>query len=127
MNMFGAKNKLNAYVDVQNTVTGADFERRWFESVIMVLNQIQAGMYDPVKTHIKLIEVRDGLQWVQSNLNERLNSQHRTMLKNIYSTNIQIINCAIEARNMSYLDIVIASIKTIVEPYSRTLITEQAA
>jgi hypothetical protein len=118
--MFGAaKNGLNAYVNVQNTVTGADFERRWFESVLMVLNQIQAGMHDPVKTHIKLIEIRDGMQWIQNNLNERLNSQHRTMLKAIYSTNIQIINSAIEARNMSYLDIVITSIKTILEPYTR--------
>jgi len=125
--MFGAKNSLNAYVDVQNTVTGADFERRWFESVIMVLNQIQAGMHDPVKTHIKLLEVRDGLQWVQSNLNERLNSQHRTMLKNIYSTNIQIINSAIEAKNISYLDIVITSIKTILEPYNKTMEMAKAA
>jgi hypothetical protein len=127
MKMFGAKNSLNAYVDVQNTVTGADFERRWFESVIMVLNQIQAGMHDPVKTHIKLLEVRDGLQWVQSNLNERLNSQHRTMLKNIYSTNIQIINSAIEAKNISYLDIVITSIKTILEPYNKTMEMAKAA
>jgi hypothetical protein len=125
--MFTAKNGLKSYVDVQNTVSGSDFERRWFESVLMVMNQIQAGMHDPVQTHIKLIEVRNGLQWIQSNLNERLNSQHRTILKAIYSTNIQIINSAIEARNMSYLDIVITSIRTIMEPYSRGFIMAEAA
>ena len=125
--MFGsAKKGLNAYVTVQNTVTGADFERRWFESVIMVLNQIQAGMHDPVQTHIKLIEIRDGLQWVQNNLNEHLNSQYRTTLKSIYSTNIQIINGAIQSRDMTYLDVVATSIKAILEPYNKNQMPKAA-
>ena len=98
---------------------GAEFEKRWFESVIMVLNRIQAGQYDPVTTHVRLIEVREGLQWVQENLNERLNSQHRTLLKSIYSTNIRIINGVIETLNTDMLTIVIASIKTILKPYER--------
>jgi hypothetical protein len=114
--MFSGK-KLNAYINVQNNVGGADFEKQWFESAIMVLNQIQAGMHNPVATHAKLIEVRDGLQWIQENLNERLNSQHRTMLKSIYSVNIQVINGVIETKNTDYLSIVISTLKTIMEPY----------
>ena len=117
--MFASANGLKAYTTVQNHVQGAEFEKRWFESVIMVLNRIQAGKYDPVTTHVRLIEVRDGLQWVQENLNERLNSQHRTLLKSIYSTNIRIINGVIETLNTDMLTIVIASIKTILKPYER--------
>ena len=117
--MFASANGLKAYTTVQNHVQGAEFEKRWFESVIMVLNRIQAGQYDPVTTHVRLIEVRDGLQWVQENLNERLNSQHRTLLKSIYSTNIRIINGVIETLNTDTLTIVIASVKTILKPYER--------
>ncbi|PRY96919.1 hypothetical protein BCM14_2678 [Jezberella montanilacus] len=117
--MFASANGLKAYTTVQNHVQGAEFEKRWFESVIMVLNRIQAGQYDPVTTHVRLIEVRDGLQWVQENLNERLNSQHRTLLKSIYSTNIRIINGVIETLNTDMLTIVIASVKTILKPYER--------
>ena len=117
--MFASANGLKAYTTVQNHVQGADFEKRWFESVIMVLNRIQAGQYDPVTTHVRLIEVRDGLQWVQENLNERLNSQHRTLLKSIYSTNIRIINGVIETLNTDMLAIVIASVKTILKPYEK--------
>ena len=117
--MFASANGLKAYTTVQNHVQGAEFEKRWFESVIMVLNRIQAGQYDPVTTHVRLIEVRDGLQWVQENLNDRLNSQHRTLLKSIYSTNIRIINGVIETLNTDMLTIVIASIKTILKPYER--------
>ncbi len=122
--MFTPQKKLNTYVDIHNTVEGPDFERRWFESVIMVLNQIKGGMYNPIITHKKLIEVRDGLQWVQENMNDRLNSQHRTMLKAIYSVNIQIITGAIESKNMDYLDIVISSLKTVMEPYYKNKITQ---
>lgn len=117
--MFATKKSLNAYAAVQNTVSGADFEKRWFESVIMVLNQIREGLMDPVLTHVRLIEVRDGLQWIQENLNERLNSQHRTMLKSIYSVNIQIINGALETKSLEFLPLVISSIKTIMTPYER--------
>ena len=117
--MFASANGLKAYTTVQNHVQGAEFEKRWFESVIMVLNRIQAGQYDPVTTHDRLIEVRDGLQWVQEDLNERLNSQHRTLLKSIYSTNIRIINGVIETLNTDMLTIVIASVKTILKPYER--------
>jgi hypothetical protein len=118
--MFAAKKSLNAYSTVQNTVQGgADFEKRWFESVVMVLNQVYDGLLDPVMTHVRLIEVRDGLQWVQENLNERLNSQHRTMLKSIYSVNIQIINGVLETKNTEYLPMVISSIKAILQPYEQ--------
>lgn len=117
--MFDTKNSLKAYSNVQNTVQGADFEKRWFESVLMVLNQIKSGLLDPVVTHVRLIEIRDGLQWIQENLNERLNSQHRTMLKSIYSANIQVINSVIETKNLEFIDIVIASLKAIMAPYER--------
>ena len=115
--MFGSQNALKTYVSIDNNMHGASFEQRWFESVVMILKRIQKGEFDAVATHIKLLEVCDGLQWVQENLNEKLNSQHRTMLKNIYSTNIQILNGAIQTKNMDFLSIVIASIETITAPY----------
>ncbi len=123
--MFSAKKSLSAYSTVQNSVQGgADFEKRWFESVVMVLNQVQNGLLDPVLTHVRLIEVRDGLQWIQENLNERLPSQQRTMLKSIYSLNIQIINGALETKNTEYLPMVVSSIKTVLQPYERrTVVT----
>jgi hypothetical protein len=118
--MFSAKKSLSAYSTVQNSVQGgADFEKRWFESVVMVLNQVQNNLLDPVLTHVRLIEVRDGLQWIQENLNERLPSQQRTMLKSIYSLNIQIINGALETKNTEYLPMVVSSIKTVLQPYER--------
>ena len=118
--MFATKKSVNAYSSVQNTVQGgADFEKRWFESVVMVLNQVHDGLLDPVLTHERLIEVRNGLQWVQEIFNERLNSQHRTMLKSIYSVNIQIINGALETKSTEFLPMVISSIKAILQPYER--------
>ncbi len=112
------KNPFDAYIDVDsNNLSDADFEKKWYESVIMVLQRIQATYYNPVEAHIKLIEIGDGLGWIQENLNEKLNSQHRTLLKSIYSNNITIINGAIATKNMTYLDIVIASLRTVMEPY----------
>ena len=111
------KNALAAYADVDENVSGADFENKWYESVIMVLQLIQKNHYAPVDTHIKLIEICDGLGWIQENLNEKLNSQHRTLLKGIFSNSIQIINGAIQTKNMDYLEIVVASLKTVIAPY----------
>jgi hypothetical protein len=118
--MFGAKqNGISMYNTVDSSVSGAQFEQKWFESVIMVLTRIKENYYIPVEAHRRLIEVCEGLQWVQENLNEKLNSQHRTLLKSLYSVNIQIINGAIETKNMEYLDIVISTLKTITQPYYR--------
>ena len=111
------KKALNAYTEIDNNLSGAAFEQRWFESVIMVLMRVQNGYYNPVEAHKKLIEVCDGLGWIQENLNEKLSSQHRTLLKSIYSTSIQIINGAIATKNFQYLDIVISSLRTVIEPY----------
>jgi len=112
------KNPLAAYNDVNENVYGPDFEKRWYESVVMVLQLIQKNHYSAVDAHIKLIEVCDGLGWIQENLNEKLNSQHRTLLKGIFSNSIQIINGAIQTSNMDYLDIVIASLRTVMGPYN---------
>ena len=111
------KNALEAYNQVEDNVSGADFEKKWYESVIMVLQLIQKNHYSPVDAHIKLIEICDGLGWIQENLNENLNSQHRTLLKGIFSNSIQIINGAIHTKNMDYLEIVIASLRTVIAPY----------
>lgn len=116
--MFRTKSPIAAYVEIDNNLTGANFERRWFESVIMVLGRIQNGFYEPVEAHKKLLEVCDGLQWVQENLNEKMNSQHRTLLKNIYSLSIQIINSALETKNMAFLSIVVSSLHTVIGPYN---------
>ena len=109
---------IKAYMTIANNdLHGADFEKRWYESVITVLIKIQNNVYEPVETHKKLIEVCDGLGWIQENLNEQLSSQYRSLLKQIYSVNIKIINSTIETKNTQYLDIVISSLKTIMEGY----------
>ena len=117
--MFGSAKPLQSYVAIDNSLQGASFEHKWFQSVIMMLNRIKDGYYDAVDTHKNLIEINQGLQWVQENLNERLTSQHRTLLKAMYSMNIQIINGAIETKNTEYLPVVIASLQTIMQPYER--------
>ena len=120
--MFAAKKSLSAYSSVQNTVqVGADFEKRWFESVVMVLNQMREGRLDPVLTHVRLIEIRDGLQWIEENLNERLNEKHLAALKSIYRDNIRMLNGAIETKNLEYIPAVISSIKAILRPYEQRL------
>ncbi|MBT8540012.1 hypothetical protein G6722_01480 [Polynucleobacter paneuropaeus] len=124
--MFNSKNAINAYVSVDNNLTGASFEKRWFESVISIIKRIMAGEFDPVTNHKRLLEIAEGLQWVQENLNEKLNSQHRTMLKTIYSTNIQILNGAIQSQNFEYLPLVIASMEVILGPYNRIPSAESA-
>jgi len=117
--MFNSKIAINAYVSVDNNLTGASFEKRWFESVISMIKRIMAGEFDPVTNHKRLLEIAEGLQWVQENLNEKLHSQHRTMLKTIYSTNIQILNGAIQSQNFEYLPLVIASMEVILGPYNK--------
>jgi hypothetical protein len=124
--MFGQAKAIKAYVAVDDNLEGASFEHRWFESVIMMLNRIKDGYYDAVNTHKYLIEINQGLQWVQENLNERLTSQHRTLLKSMYSMNIQIINGAIETKNTEYLPVVISSLQTIMRPYERRQQQSQA-
>jgi len=110
--------KLQAYATVANyDLRGADFEKRWYESVILVLIRIQNNFYEPVEAHKKLIEICDGFIWIKDNLNEKLNPEHRQLLQQIFNLNIQIINGAIVDNNMNYLDIIIPSLKTIMEPY----------
>jgi len=41
------------------------------------------------------------------------------MLKTIYSTNIQILNGAIQSQNFEYLPLVIASMEVILGPYNK--------
>ncbi|QWD71791.1 hypothetical protein [Polynucleobacter sp. UB-Raua-W9] len=117
--MFTNVNKINAYVAVDNNLEGPAFEKRWFESVVMILKKIQRNELNEVESHIKLLEVCQGIQWVQENLNEKLNSQHRTMLKAIYSTNIQILNGIIQTKNMEYLPLVITSLEVVLKPYEK--------
>jgi hypothetical protein len=117
--MFTNRNALKTYTSIDDNLSGASFEKRWFESVIMILGRVKAGEFNSVESHKILLKVMEGLQWVQENLNEKLGSQHRTMLKNIYSLGIQIINGAIATGNMQYLEIVISSLKTVLEPYEK--------
>ena len=122
--MFGSNNPLKTYVAIDSNLSGASFEKKWFESVILLLKKIQAGQLDAVMTHKKLLEVSEGLQWIQENLNEKLSSQHRTLLKSIYSTSIQVINGAIQTQNTEYLGVVIASLETVTQPYYRNTAAE---
>ncbi len=112
------KNPFDVYNNVDSQdLSDADFEKKWYESVIMILQRIQGAYYNPVETHLKLIEISDGLRWIEENLNEKLSSQHSLLLKSIYSNNIIIINGAIATKDMASLDIVIASLRTVMEPY----------
>lgn len=117
--MFNSRNAIDTYVGIDNNLQGAGFEKRWFESVLMVVNRIMNNEYNPVEAHKKLLEVCEGLQWVQENLNEKLSSQHRTLLKSIYGTNIQILNSAMKTGDFEYLPMVAKSIQIILEPYQK--------
>jgi hypothetical protein len=118
--MFNTRSAINTYVAVDDTQNGASFEKRWFESVLTLINRVMNNEFNPVEAHKKLLEVCEGLQWVQENLNEKLNSQHRTLLKNIYGTNIQILNSAMKTGDFEYLPLVAQSIQIILEPYDRS-------
>ena len=122
--MSNFKTAIKAYASMDDNLTGAHFEQRWFESVVMVLRSIKGGQYDAMQCHQKLIEITTSLQWIQENLNEKLEAKHRTLLKSIYSTNIQILTEAIQARNYEYIDVVITSLEVCMAPYYRN--TEQA-
>lgn len=105
---------------MDNKVSGAAFEKRWFESVIMLLNVIQkSNKYTPVEVHKKLIEVCNGLQCIQDNLNGQLGEQHRKLLKTIYSLSIQMINTAIQTKNMTYLASAVDNLQVVLEPYNK--------
>ena len=118
--MFNSRNAIKTYVAIDNDQQGASFERKWFESVLMLINRVMNQEFNAVETHKKLLEVCEGLQWVQENLNEKLNSQHRTLLKNIYGTNIQILNGAMKTGDMQYLPLVAESIVIILKPYQKS-------
>lgn len=108
-----------AYRQISHSnLSGAEFEKAWFESVVMVLNRIKSGtIYSQVDATIKLVEIVEGLGWISTNLNDAISSQHRQLLKTIYSTCIQILNATIETKNYEYLDIVISSMSAIVQKY----------
>lgn len=119
--MFNSRNAIKTYVAIDNDQQGASFERKWFESVLMLINRVMNQEFNAVETHKKLLEVCEGLQWVQENLNEKLNSQHRTLLKNIYGTNIQILNSAMKTGDLQYLPLVAESIQIILRPYQKSI------
>lgn len=118
--MFNTRGAINSYVAIDNSQTGPSFEKKWFSSVLSVINRVINKELNPVESHKKLLEVCESLQWVQENLNEKLNSQHRTLLKNIYGTNIQILNSAIKTGDYEYLPLVAKSIQIILEPYEKS-------
>lgn len=109
----------DAYRQISHSnLSGAEFEKAWFESVVMVLNRVKAGnFYSQMDATIKLVEIVEGLGWISTNLNDAISSQHRQLLKTIYSTCIQILNASVETKNFEYLDIVISSMSAIVQKY----------
>lgn len=117
--MTNFKTAIKTYASIDDNLTGAHFEQRWFESVVMTLNAIKDEKYDAHESHQKMIEITTSLQWIQENLNEKLEAKHRTLLKSIYSTNIQILLDCIQTRNYEYLDIVITSLEACMAPYYR--------
>ena len=118
--MFGYKNPIKSYREMDNRATGAAFEVRWLESVIMVLKFIQNDQYTPVAATKKLVEVTVGLDHVQNNLNVQLGLKHMVLLKHVYIMSIDMINKAIQTNNMSLLSSVIESLQIIIAPYKKT-------
>jgi hypothetical protein len=117
--MRNAKTAIKTYATIDSQLTGAHFEQRWFESVVMVLRAIRRGHYSPEEAQKNLLEITNCLQWIQENLNEKLESTHRTLLKSIYSTNIQILTGCVQTRDYEYLDIVITALESCMAPYYR--------
>ena len=117
--MRNAKAAIRTYATIDSHLTGARFEQRWFESVILTLRAIKRDHYTQDEAQRKLLEITNSLQWIQENLNEKLDSKHRTLLKSIYSTNIQILTGCVQTRNYEYLEIVIAALETCMAPYYR--------
>lgn len=117
--MRNAKAAIRTYATIDSHLTGAHFEQRWFESVILTLRAIKREHYSPDEAQRKLLEITNSLQWIQENLNEKLDYKHRTLLKSIYSTNIQILTGCVQTRNYEYLEIVIAALETCMAPYYR--------
>jgi predicted P-loop ATPase/GTPase len=113
------KTAIKTYTSIDQNLKGAYFEQRWFESVVMILQCIQDKRYSAEESHHKLMEITSSLQWIQENLNEKLDRNHRGLLKSIYSTNIQILNQAIQTMDYEYLNIVIESLKVCMAPYYR--------
>ena len=112
------KNKLNAYLNVEETITSPyDFEKLWYERAVMVLVMIRNGKLEQVKSHKLLLELCDNLYWIKSNLNINLNTEHRSLLEKIFDSSIEIIQGYIVDKDPEYLDIVIKSLKTVAEPY----------
>ena len=111
---------LQVYDDIANfNLQGADFEKRWMESVVTVLLKIQTLRIQPARARELLLEICWGFDWISVNLNPQLSAEHRRLLSKIYGLNIQIIHGYLENNNVEYLDIVIKSLHVIMEPYGK--------
>lgn len=117
--MRNTKAAIRTYATIDSQLTGAHFEQRWFESVVLVLRAIRRDHYSHEEAQKNLLEITNCLQWIQENLNEKLESKHRTLLKSIYSTNIQILTACVQTRHYEYLDIVITALESCMAPYYR--------
>lgn len=114
------KNKMSIYLDIEHNVqAGAQFEQRWYESVIMILTRVRNQNVDPAKSRILLFEICDGLTWIKSNLNPKLHTEHKNILIKIFDICILIAKYSITSGNLEYLDIVITSLKVVAEPYGQ--------
>lgn len=120
------KSALKAYMAIDsNNLSSLDFERKWYESVIMIINRIQMDYYNLVETHIKLLEIISGLEWIRDNLQEHNNKNHLLVMKNLLNTIINIISNVTTDKDTSQLTGVLVSLRIILEPYSKA--SEQSA
>jgi hypothetical protein len=108
---------VQVYESNDTPVSGTAFEHRWFESVVKLLQDVQDQKYDEAISIAKLVDVRSSLQWIQENLNEKLEATHRMTLKSLYSKNIQMITFVVHTKDYAKLTIVLDSLKSSMAPY----------
>jgi hypothetical protein len=110
------RKNIDQYVANDNDKSNAAaYDRKWIRNVEIILSGINKDNYDAVKTTKYLIEIRDMFSLIAVNINDRIASEERVLLKNIFSTSIQIINSALITKEYSKLAIVQATLNTMLD------------
>lgn len=109
-----SKRVINAYIDVENELHDPVlFQKKWFQSVSVVLKGVSEGTFNKTQSVKHLIKVRDSFNIISQNVNDDLPSEERVLLRNIFSTTIQVLNSAIKTKEFSKVGIVKSTVDTL--------------